>query len=64
MPRYDELDSLSNAINSGLLPRDTTLVIDNDSVSAWHDGEMVYEAHPVDVLRNALDLLGIMHEPA
>lgn len=39
------------------------LVLDNDSCSAWDgDGQQAFEMHPDELLRAALDQLGIAWE--
>lgn len=40
------------------------MVIDNDTVTAYsiEAEELLYEAHPEDVLCEALELLGIKHD--
>lgn len=56
------LAELRAAHNTGELdhPEDMVLILDNDQCAAYdRDGNAVFDAHPSDVLRDALDLLGI-----
>lgn len=41
------------------------LMIDNDDVHVWdmREQEPMFEMHPSELLEQALDLLGIPHEP-
>jgi hypothetical protein len=65
MTVYATLSDLRDAYHSGDLDAQAdVLTIDNDSTTVYSaDGE-VFEMHPADLLRQALDLLGIPHEPA
>lgn len=58
------LAELVAAYKSGQVTK--PLMIDNDHVSVWPEDdnatEPTYEAHPVQLLEDALDLLGIPHE--
>lgn len=59
---------LRSAFESGDLTRGSCcLILDNDQVYAYKDDEsdaMIFDEHPYDVLREALDLLGIPWENA
>lgn len=59
MCKYLSLTDLKAAYDSGELTEPIT--IDNDSV---YTPDITYEAHPSEVLEQALDLLGIPHEAA
>lgn len=63
---YATLADLLDAVNHGGPRPDTlTAVIDNDTITIHTaDGEDVFEAHPADLMQQALDALGIPHEPA
>jgi hypothetical protein len=54
------LTELRDAYASGAT--DTPLMLDNDSVYAYVDGKEVFTSDPYQLLRDALDLLGIPHE--
>lgn len=59
MKKYQTLAGLKAAYDSGTLSRENPLVLDNDDTSVWDGAGEVFGAHPEDVLRQALDLLGI-----
>lgn len=60
--KYATLAELRAAYTRGELTDPITL--DNDNTTVYDGDEKVYEAHPDQVLEDALDLLGIPHEPA
>lgn len=63
MAKYATLADLINARHAGAVPADAVLWLDNDQTCMHVDGEEVFEAHPGDLLEQALDLLQINHEP-
>ena len=64
--KYDTLRQLKDAYDGGQLGRDVPLMLDNDSADVYDEAsnEDVFEMHPYDLLRQALDLLGIPHDQA
>lgn len=58
--RYATLAELRAAYASGEVT--APLAIDNDQTTVYTDDEKVFEAHPEQLLEDALDLLGIPHE--
>jgi hypothetical protein len=63
---YETLKDLKAAYDSGAVPRDEALTIDNDTTSVYvpkgddeDDYDEVFEMHPGTLLEQALDLLGI-----
>ena len=65
--RYEKLADLKAACEKARAGRAEELpylVLDNDDTMAEQDGEPVFRMHPYEVLREALDLLGIPHEEA
>lgn len=72
MMKYKTLADLVNAYHAKELTRETAmLTIDNDNVHVtfhaaddpdWLRAENVFEMDPLDLLEQALDLLGIPHE--
>jgi hypothetical protein len=62
--KYRTLQDLADAYSRGEVKY--PLMLDNDSVSVWDDDETatepLYEAHPEELLEDALALLGIPHE--
>lgn len=77
--RYKTLSDLKQAIDRGEVPGDCSITLDNDSTTMYEmieeidsDGEVTLESGevlfdggmPGDLLAQALDLLGIPHEPA
>jgi hypothetical protein len=61
--KYSNLEALAAAYKSGELPQDRPLMLDNDTVSVWNEGDSVFEMHPAELQEQVLDLLGIPHEP-
>lgn len=56
---------LVQAYKSGTLhPLESRLTLDNDITHVYAAGECVFCMHPDEVLEQALDLLGVPHEPA
>jgi hypothetical protein len=77
--KYKTLAELKAAYDSGEIPRDWVLMIDNDNTNVYEQnvfirsngsevveaGEKIFEGGmPEDLLTQALDLLGIPNEPA
>jgi len=68
--QYETLAELKAAIDAGIVSVDCVITIDNDSTSMYpedDDGfsEKIFDGgNPEDLLAEALDLLGIRHEPA
>lgn len=60
--KFRTLDALIEAYDEGSLSRDDRLVVDNDSVSLWHNGECVFERHPSELLEDALTALRLPWE--
>lgn len=62
-PKFTTLAEVKAAYGRGELKY--PMVIDNDFTSIYNDDECVYEGEgPMLLLGEALDLLGIPHEPA
>jgi hypothetical protein len=65
-PRYANLAELRDAYARGDLTE--PLMLDNDQATVYHDAggdyEKVWDSHPEQMLKDALDLLGIPHEQA
>jgi hypothetical protein len=62
---YQTLADLKQAVDSGEVSG--TMTLDNDEAFLYTDGDdgvEVFRMHPYDLLRQALDLLGIPHEEA
>jgi hypothetical protein len=59
---YQTLADLKQALDSGEVSG--TVTLDNDETFLYTDGAEVFRMHPYDLLRQALDLLGIPHEEA
>lgn len=64
MDRYNSLAELYGAFQSGQLRRTKGyfLLLDNDSASMWDGQGEIFEMHPEELLRQALDMLGIPWE--
>lgn len=77
--KYKTLAELKSAIDSGLVPKEWSITIDNDSTSMYEEteemdskGDLVIESGerifdggmPEDLLAEALDLLRIPNSPA
>ena len=64
MTRYATLSDLHNAFQAGHISQKQGyfLILDNDSVSLWDNDGEVFEIHPEQLLRDALDLLDIPWE--
>ena len=62
--KYKTLSDLKQAIDRGEVPKDWVLRIDSDEVF-MNDGndKEIFNTGPEDLLEQALDLLGISHEP-
>lgn len=61
---YKSVAELAAAYRSSKLGNSTPAIIDNDLVSVWDNGEIVFEMHPSEMLPDALQVLGIPCEPA
>jgi hypothetical protein len=63
--KYSTLLKLKNAYESGELSKeDNPLVIDNDICAVYDGEETIFRSGNSNLLEDALDLLGIKHEPA
>jgi hypothetical protein len=61
---YETLADLINAYHSHALDRDdAVLYLDNDDSGVYSGGVKVFSMDPHELLRQALDLLQIPHEP-
>lgn len=58
--KYPDLASLVQAVKDGSVTE--PLMIDNDGTSVYEGEDEVFSLHPVDLLEQALDLLGVRHE--
>jgi hypothetical protein len=63
MPRYATLAELKEGYDSGEIPNDNPLTLDNDSCSVYVNDELVYEGPGYEIREEALTLLGIPWEP-
>jgi hypothetical protein len=63
---YTTLKELVAAYKSGELTQDDVLFLDNDTADVYvgedDDARQVFSLHPVLILWQALDLLGVPHE--
>ncbi len=61
--RYKDLAALKAAYDSGALTHDVVLLLDKDDASAYDQRDtQIFEMHPSELLKQALDLLGIPWE--
>jgi hypothetical protein len=64
VPRYATLAQVQAAYASGEIPAPFALVLDNDASYVYVGDEEVYQGGgPAELIEEALDLLGIPHEP-
>ena len=56
------LVELKAAYDSGQVTE--PLILDNDQTTVYTDSGKIFEAHPYDLLRSALDILGIPWDEA
>jgi hypothetical protein len=59
---YKTLAELQQAVRAGEVTE--PLVLDNDETAAYQGEECVFRMDPDTLLEQALDMLGIAHEPA
>ena len=63
--KYKTLADLKRAIDSGEVPKEWRITLDNDSTTMYEEifGEKIFDGDtPACLLEQALDLLGIPHE--
>ncbi len=61
--KYKTLAELKAAYDSGAVPQDASLVLDNDSSYVYVGDEQVYEGGGYELREEALTLLGIPWAP-
>lgn len=59
---YCELKKFLEAIQKNEIPASTMLILDNDIVFAFTEGQQVFQSDPHTLLRQALDLLGVDYD--
>jgi hypothetical protein len=59
--KYLTFAALADAYAAGY-PAGSVMHLGNDHAIVYFNGEIVFEMHPGNLLREALDLLGIPHE--